>query len=186
MKRMVSLAAALALLLLACGEDGVVTPRKPDRLLPGAPVDVLKNTELAFNNYDLNLLKAMLSENFVFYFDPRDVGQNPPRSQYVIPESWTRTEFSRTVTNMFKKAHAISLYVNKGNVGKPEAEATEYNTEKVRTALLVMIDELSGYSGEGPCDFAFEKYTSKEGRKYWRLTKWRDGSGYDGGDDAAG
>jgi len=96
MKKMVILAAAVALLALSCGEEEGVAPQEPDRFAPTSPANVLKNVGLAFTNRDVDLLKAMLSTNFVFYFDPDDVGQRVPGSQYVIPESWNRTrDFAR-------------------------------------------------------------------------------------------
>jgi len=99
----------------------------------------------------------MLSKNFVFYFDPDDVGQNPPGSQYEIPESWSYTEFWMVVNNMF---------------GENE---TKYRAENVSINLLVMVDELNGYlADQGYCNFAFESYTSETGKRCWRLTGWWD------------
>jgi len=95
---------ALTLLALACNED-TVTVNEDYRLLPTSPVQVLKNVEVAFNRRDVNLLKGMLSEGFVFYFDPDDVGQNPPGvPNYTIPESWTYKEFITCVGKLFRKA----------------------------------------------------------------------------------
>ena len=178
MKKILPLVAALALLALSCGDEEGVTPVEPDRIAPTSPVNVLKNVELAFNNRDVDLLKAMLSTTFVFYFDPDDVGQNPPGSEYEIPESWNRTEFSRAVSNMFKKAYRISLSIETENVGEPPPEATIYNAEKVNVELLVMVDELNGYHAYGLCTFEFERYLAEGGSKYWRLTKWRDRGRY--------
>ncbi len=186
MKKVIIASITASLLLLACGEEQITGPQEPDRLLPGTPVEVLKNNELAFTNCDSNLLNGMLSPDFTFYFDARDVGQSPPGSRYVIPEYWSRPEFSTAVANMFKKAYSVYLNTIKWRVGQPGAEETEYKAEDLNTALLAMIDEATGYYGEGPCDFAFEKYTSKEGGKYWHLTEWRDDSGYDGTDSAVG
>jgi hypothetical protein len=184
MKKMVTLAAALALLALSCGDEEGVTPQEPDRLAPTSPVNVLENVELAFNNRDVDLLKAMLSTNFIFYFDPDDVGQNPPGSHYVIPESWNRTEFLRAVSKMFKKAHRISLSIETENVGEPPPEAAKYKTGNVKAELLVMIDELNGYQGYGLSTFVFERYLAEGGGKCWRLTAWRDRGRY--GDEELG
>ncbi len=179
MKRMVSLAAALALLGLACfNEEEGVTPRVPDRLEATTPTNVLKNVEISFNQRDINLLKAMLSTEFVFYFDPRDLGQNPPGSQYVIPESWTRAEFLRAAANMFKKAHTISLSIGTGSVGEPRPEETEYQAENVPAELLVMLDELNGYIANSASTFEFERYLAEGGGKHWRLTEWQDRGRY--------
>ena len=179
MKRMVSLAAALALLGLACFNEEEPPPA-PAHFEPSSPVNVLKNVEISFNSRDINLLKAMVGPNFVFYFDPRDVGQRPPgSSQYVIPESWTRAEFLRAAANMFKKAYSISLSIGTGSVGEPRPEATEYQAENVPAELLVMINELDGFIAESASTFEFERYLAESGGKRWRLTEWQDGGRYD-------
>jgi hypothetical protein len=178
MKRMLLLAAALALLGLACFEEEGVTPA-PKQSEPSSPVNVLKNVEMSFNRRDVSLLGAMLSENFIFHFDPRDVGQRPPgSSQYVIPESWTREEFLRAAANMFKKAYSISLSIKTDNVGEPRPEETEYLAENVPAELLVMLDELNGFITDGTSTFDFERYLAEGGGKHWRLTEWQDGGRY--------
>jgi hypothetical protein len=176
MKKIITLAAAVALLAFACGEEeGVTPPPGPDRLAPTSPANVLKNVELAFNNRDVDLLKAMLSTTFVFYFDPDDVGQNPPGTHYIIPESWSYTEFWMVVNKMLTKAHSISLTIPTGNVGTPSENETKYKADNISINLLVMVDELNGYiADQGYCNFAFESYTSEAGKKCWRLTKWWD------------
>jgi len=176
MKRIITLGAAVALLAFACGEEeGVTPPPGPDRLEPTSPANVLKNVELAFNNRDVDLLKAMLSTTFVFYFDPDDVGQNPPGSEYIIPESWNRTEFWTAVENMFTKAYSISLTIPTGNVGTPGENETTYRADIISISLLVMVDELNGYIADtGYCNYEFESYTSEAGKKCWGLTGWWD------------
>jgi hypothetical protein len=167
----------VAVLALACGEEEGVTPTEPERLEPTSPVNVLKNVEISFNERDINLLKAMLSTNFVFYFDPRDVGQNPPGSHYEIPESWSYTEFWQVARNMFRRAYSIDLSITTSGVGTPGENETTYKAENVNISLLVMISELSGYIADsGYCNFAFERYDSASGKKYWRLTGWWDRS----------
>jgi hypothetical protein len=178
MKRMLLLAAALALTALACFEEEE-TPRAPKRFEPSSPVNVLKNVELSFNHRNIDLLDAMLGPGFVFYFDSRDVGQSPPGKTYIIPESWSRAEFLKAVTNMFDKALRISFSIETDNVGEPRPEETEYYAEKVPAELLVMLDEMNGYIGESASAFAFQSYRAEGGAEYWRLTEWRDnGAGF--------
>jgi len=175
MKKTVIGVVLIALLALACGEEEGVTPREVDRVDPTSPVNVLKSVEISFNRSDINLLKAMLSEDFIFYFDPHDVGQNPPGSEYVIPESWSYTEFWPVAGNMFRQAYSISLSISTSRVGTPGENEATYKADNVNISLLVMISELSGYIADcGYCNFEFERYTTKEGKKYWRLTKWWD------------
>ncbi len=182
MKKVIIASVAVAVLTLACGEEEGVTPRVPDRVEATTPANVLENVAFSFNHRDINLLKAMLSTEFVFYFDPRDVGKNPPGSTYIIPESWSYTEFWNALGNMFDKAYSINLSIPTGRVGTPGENETKYKAENVSISLLVMIDELNGFRADnGYCNFEFEKYTTKEGKKYWRLTGWwdRTSQGYD-------
>jgi hypothetical protein len=167
---------ALTLLAVACGDEPVNTPNEIQRLLPTSPRAVLVNVETAFNHRDINLLKAMLSENFVFYFDPDDVGHTPPGgSHYVIPESWSYTEFWKAIERLFEGAYRISLTIYAAGVGEPDPEATTYRAENIRLRILVMIDDVNGYLADaGYCNFAFERYENEKGEDLWRLTKWWD------------
>jgi hypothetical protein len=181
-KKVLIFTVSTALLLLACGEEEGVTKPGPERLEPTTPVCVLKNVEIAFNQRDIGLLKAMLSPSFVFYFDPRDVGQSPPGSHYVIPESWSYTEFWQVLNKMFRQAHSISLSIPTGRVGTPGENETTYRADNISLSLLVMVDDLNGFIvNTGYCNFAFERYESAGGKKFWRLTAWwdRTSGGYD-------
>jgi hypothetical protein len=160
---------------LACGEEEGVTPRVPDRVDPTTPAHVLRNVEISFNGGKITLLKAMLSTNFVFYFDPRDVGSSPPGKTYLIPESWSYTEFWQAANNMFRNAYRISLLIQTARVGIPGENETTYRADNIDLSLLVMIDDLNGYiADKGYCNFEFERYEGAGGKKYWRLTKWWD------------
>ncbi len=183
MKKVITASIVVAVLTLACGEEEGVTPRVPDRVEATTPANVLKNVAISFNQRDINLLKAMLSTDFVFYFDPRDVAQSPPgKPEYKIPASWSYTEFWPAVNNMFDEAYSINLSIPTGRVGTPGENETEYRADNVNIFLLVMIDELDGFVADnGYCNFEFERYEGAGGKKYWRLTQWwdRTSQGYD-------
>jgi hypothetical protein len=173
--KIILLVIALTLLALACGDEPVDTPNEIQRLVPTSPRAVLVNVETAFNRRDIGLLKAMLSEGFVFYFDPDDVGQHPPGSEYEVPVSWSDFDFKTAVRKMFKGAHSISLTIPTGSVGTPAPNETRYKAESITIKLLVMVDALNGYiADQGYCNFEFERYDGAEGRRFWRLTKWWD------------
>ena len=182
MKKIILAAIALTVLALACGEEEGVTPPNADyRVLPASPRAVLVNVETAFNRRDINLLKAMLSENFVFHFDPDDVGQNPPVGHYIIPETWSYTEFWQAVEHLLEKAYAISLTIPTASVGKPGPEETTYDAENINIKILVMVDEVNGYLGNnGYCNFRFERYDGSGGTKLWRLAGWWDNTSASG------
>ena len=141
-----------------------------------SPANVLKTVEAAYNQRNIEYYKNALSKNFVFYFDPDDVGQNPPGvPTYKIPESWTYTEDWSATDKMFEKAFSISLQISTGIVGTPDPEATTFRAENITIKLLVMIDELNGYLADtGYCNFEFEKYQNESNEDRWRLTKWWD------------
>lgn len=175
MKNLIIAPLAVAVLLLACGEEETLSPGYPT---PTSPAAALKDVEISFNQRNTDLLELVLSPEFVFHFDPRDVGRSPPGGHYRIPESWTRTEFLRAVTNMYKKAHRISLSIETGSVGEPRPEETEYRAENVPAELLVMLDELNGYIANSASTFEFERYLAEGGGKHWRLTEWQDRGRY--------
>jgi hypothetical protein len=172
---------AVAVLLLGCGDEEVAAPLEPDRLEPASPVNVLKNVELAFNNRDIGLFKAMLSPNFVFYFDPRDMGRSPPGSIYIIPESWSYTEFWRAANDLFEKAYFISLSIETGKVGRPDPEENTYRADFIKVTLIVKMDELKGYICKRYGNVEFEKYAAA-GERYWRITNWWDRGGRGSGE----
>ncbi|MGD8718774.1 MAG: hypothetical protein PVH29_08125 [Candidatus Zixiibacteriota bacterium] len=141
-----------------------------------SPAAVITNISVAYNQRNIDLYKAAMSSNFVFYFNPADVGQNPPGgSTYVIPESWTYTEDWQATDRMFQLAYSIDLAIPTGSIGEPEEGATTYRAENVTISLLVMVDELNGYiANQGFCDFEFEQYKNNNGEYRWRLTGWWD------------
>jgi len=169
-KKLILTGMALTFLALACGEEDLTDPTPVN-----TPAVVLKNVELSFNERNITYLKESLSDDFIFYFDPDDVGQNPPGGHYIIPESWSYTEFWQAVENLFWRSYSVSLTIPTASVGEPDPNATVYKAENISIKLLVMIDEVNGYLADaGYCNFAFERYDGKEGKKFWRLTGWWD------------
>jgi hypothetical protein len=173
MKKAVIGGIVVVLLPLACGEEEGITRPPPPPL--NLPADVIDAVELSFDQRNIDLLKKCLSPAFVFYFDPDDVGQNPPGSEYVIPESWSYTGFWATANNLFGRAYAINLSIPTGGIGTPAPGETTYKVENVSVSLLVMVNELNGYIADsGYCNFAFEVYYNEQKEKRWRLSGWWD------------
>jgi hypothetical protein len=158
-------------LALSCGEEEGIT--QPPRVF--LPADVLESVETSFDHRDIDLLDKCLSSDFVFYFDPDDVGQKPPGKEYEIPESWSYTEFWRALSNLFYRAYYINLYISSSRIGIPGEKEIRYKAENVSISLLVMVDELNGYIADGGyCNFAFGAYYNEKEGKQWRLTGWWD------------
>lgn len=175
MKKALVASAVVALLALACGEEeGITRPRVP---VPNttSPADVLKTLEAAFDQRDTDFLKACLSRDFVFYFDPDDVGQNPPGKSYEIPESWSYPEFWLVGRNMFNRAYSVNLWIPAERAGTPGPGETGHKAGNIPISLLVMVDERNGFIADnGHCDFAFKVYYNEQKEKRWRLTEWWD------------
>jgi hypothetical protein len=183
MKKAAFVFAAVATVLLACTLEESVAPRAPDRLEPTSPAHVLKNVELAFNNRDIGLFKAMLSTDFIFYFDPREVGKLPPggRGRYPIPESGSYSGIVRWVNDLFENAYFISLSIETGKLGRPDPEENTYRADNIKVTLIVKMDEVEGYIYNGYANVEFEKYAAT-GERYWRITNWWDRGGRGSGE----
>jgi hypothetical protein len=163
----------LALLPLACGEEEGVT-KLPPPVLTG-PANVIENVEMSFNQRNIDLLKKCLGPAFVFYFDPRDVGQSPPGSQYIIPASWSYTEFWSVVNRMFERAYSVSLRIPSSQIGTPKPGEDRYEAKNVSVSLLVMVDEYNGFIADrGYCNFAFGTHYNEQKEKRWCLAGWWD------------
>jgi hypothetical protein len=173
MKKTALMATALALISFSCGEEEGITRPPPPPL--NAPADVIENVEISFNQRNIDVLKKCLDPDFVFYFDPHDVGQNPPGSSYVIPASWSYTEFWVVANRMFQVAHSVSLRIPSSQIGTPKPGEDRYKAKNVSISLLVMVDEYNGYIADaGYCNFAFEAYYNEQKEKRWRLLGWWD------------
>ncbi len=187
MNKAILTAAALAALALAgCGETVIDGEPPPPEYT--SPATVLKAVQISFNQRNIEYLKQSLNPNFIFYFDPRDVGQSPPGGRYIIPESWSYDQFTKAAYTMVQVAYSISLLVRVEPLRRPGENVTTYKAEGVTISLLVMVDEYTGYTVKrGFCDFEFERYAAENGEKLWRLTGWWDhtSEGYDEGAAAA-
>ncbi len=179
MNRIISLALALALLPLACGEEeGITRPGpepKGERIEPVTPGAVLWNVKEGFTYRKDRIVNISLGDGFIFYFDPRDVGQKVPYRNYVIPKSWNRDGFMRAVKGLFYAAYSLAFAISTEGLGDPGPEATRHVAENVTLSLHVMFNELEGYlCDQGSSELEFESYISANGKKYWRLKTWRD------------
>ncbi|GAI52797.1 unnamed protein product, partial [marine sediment metagenome] len=120
-----------------------------------------------------NRMDAVLSPDFVFYFDPNNVGDYV--GDYIIPVSWTKTEMMSAVRNMFNLAYSINLEIpiltqGEDAFGKPDEGDTTFTKTNVTVDLLLMVDEYNGFQVTGFCDFEF----TKDGSGNWPITIWWD------------
>ena len=183
MKELLRPAACLLAALALTGCDStVINGREHPTPEYTSPATVLKAVQISFNQSNIDYLEKSLSPKFIFYFDPRDVGKNPPGKEYEIPESWSYDDFTDAANCMLHMAYSISLFVSVGPLRQPGENETTYKGENVTISLLVMVDEVNGFMiDKGFCDFAFEAYYNERKEKRWRLTGWWDftSEGYD-------
>ncbi|MEE9455985.1 MAG: hypothetical protein V3W11_02400 [bacterium] len=172
----------MALAFAGCGKT-VINGDDPPIPEYTSPATVLKAVQISFNQSNIDYLEKSLSPEFIFYFDPRDVGASPPgKPGYKIPASWSYDDFTKAANRMLHTAYSISLFVPVGSLREPGENETTYKAENVTISLLVMVDEVNGFKiDKGFCDFAFEAYYNERKEKRWRLTKWWDhtSGGYD-------
>jgi len=174
MKKILLSGMALTLLALACGEESVT-----DSTPANAPGGVLKGVQLSFNDRNMTTLARALNPAFVFYFDDGDVGTSPAGGSYIIPESWTYTEFARAAKKLFENTYAVDFRLTSANLGEPGPNVTTHRVDNVAIRFLVMVDELNGYLvNYGHFDFEFRRHYGEGGQESWRLTKWWDHTGY--------
>ncbi len=170
MKKIPTIIGTLAFLALACG---IEPPPPPPPQAPNleTPNGVLQIIVYAFNDHKdaeaIYKYKTALSPDFVFNFNPADVGDIV--NGYQIPESWNYSEDWTATRNMFNEAYDIKLGTLQ--VGEPSANDAEFFAGNVTISLTVKTTELNGYRcDKGYCDFQFKKQTDGT----WRLVKWWD------------
>jgi hypothetical protein len=163
-------------LVLSCGEEK--SPYPEGWLSASSPYNTLSDWELCLNNYKVypNILKLadyIIGEEFVFWFDPDDVGDVV--GGYTIPAYWEKADFMQAINNMFNQAYSIDfkipiLEAGEDAFGKPADGDTTFLKSNVTISLTVMVDATSGYIAQGICDFGF----AKDSDSLWRLSMWKD------------
>lgn len=164
-------AVLLAVSTTAClfSEEATAPPKNPAN---SEPKYVLANLQYSFNHRDEENLQACLGADFVFYFDPTDVGRIAGEN-YLIPASWGKADLKRAARNIFERAQTLSFSVAWENLGTPGEEVEYVLKENVAAELVVTLEGNVVYRGTGSGDFGF----SKEAPETWKLAKWQDGTG---------
>ena len=165
MRLIAILAVLIAITTFIACKDDIITPQG------NTPTDVLELIEESFNRQGISVLDSVLSTDFVFYFNPADVGT--PVDGYIIPDSWNRDDYMRACGNMFTEAYSVEFEVDTTGVENPEDGVTNYEAYNVTVYILVMIDATNGFIADGVCDFEFINDTSG-GYDDWKVSKWYD------------
>ncbi len=149
--------------LIAC--DDITTPDG------NTPAYVLELLEESFNRQGISVLDGVLSTDFVFYFDPKDVGKDV--GGFIIPLSWNRDDHMTACGNMFEQAYSINFNINTTLVEDPEEGATTFEANDVPIRIVVMVDATNGFLADGFCDFELTNDDSA-GYDDWKVSKWYD------------
>jgi hypothetical protein len=158
----------LLLSFTACDDSGTTPPPLPGN----TPAEVLELIEDYFSGRDVIDLERLLTADFVFYFDDSDVGTLV--GDYIIPESWTLTDFLSAVSRVFDNAYSIDISITSANVGEPGSDDTTYTAENIQIQFLVFVDTVNGYLAQGFVTFEFEAVYNEKNEKEWRVAAWRD------------
>lgn len=180
MRRILLAIVVLAVIFaLSCGEDQPIYPQW--WLSASSPFNALSDLIFCFDNYEtepnvIKLVDSIISEDFTFYFDPNDVGEQ--MGDYAIPEYWGKDEFMQAVNNMFNQAYKINFIIpildqGEDAFGKPAGGDTTFVKNLVTINLILMVDATMGYQAQGFCDFEFHKGSTG----LWQVFAWRDHTG---------
>lgn len=157
----------LALVTIIACKDDTITPRV------NTPAYVLELLEGYFNRRAVSGVDGVLSNDFVFYFDTRDVGDYV--DGYGIPESWSREDIMKACANMLEQAYAVDFSVSTAHLEDPEEGSTTYEANSVQIKLLIMEDSIIGFLAQGFCGFELTNEGSA-GYDDWKvsMSKWYD------------
>jgi hypothetical protein len=122
---------------------------------------------------EINNYSALLTSDYLFYWDPNDVGSMTPGG-YQIPQSWSGQEDIEATGNMFAQAYDIRLEVlNAGDYDDPNIPGDFYRANNALLQFYLWPDDADFYyMATGPCDFEFRKVGDE-----WLISAWYDRSG---------
>ncbi len=108
------------------------------------------------SNREIENYSALLTADYLFYWDPNDVGDVMPQTGYQIPQSWDRETDVQATGNMFAQAYDIRLQVlNAGDFDDPSIPGDYYRADNVLLQFYLWSDGPdSAVLATGPCDFA--------------------------------
>ena len=144
-----------------------------DSVGPGgnSPAYVLELVEESFNRRAVSVLDGVLSDDFIFYFNPNDVGDTI--GEFVIPASWGREDHMAACSNMFDLVYSINSIIDTTDVENPEEGATTFDANQVPVQVLVMVDSVNGFATHGFFDFKLV-YDDSAGYDDWKVSEWYD------------
>src|SRR4030042_1857775 len=106
-----------------------------------------------WNDGDVEAYEGLLTDDFTFYFDPRDVEGD-------IPESWGFDEEITAYTNLFDAVgeENVDVQLDLSEVTEPEEGVVTYKVEEIPYEVWVQVDEEDIiYLAEAQLDMEFTK-----------------------------
>lgn len=163
--------AAAAFLALGCALEEPAGPTAPT-LVNDTPANCLKVLAASWSAKDYGRFKACLAPDFVFDFNPSDVGRKV--EGYAIPHYWTYEEMLGMTQNMYVLAASLECGIPVTAVGTPGGNDDTWNAINIPISLTILQGPEDGCRvGAGYCYYAFERY-DEGGARRWRLTEWWD------------
>ncbi|MCX7022310.1 MAG: hypothetical protein NTW26_08595 [bacterium] len=142
---------------------------------PLSPRAVIEDIQWCYNNADGPKYSILLDEdNFVFYFDPSDVG-----GDLDIPSSWLYKQEIDATQNLFVAVGAANIdlsldFSDSGNT-EPGPYETTFDIYNVAYSLRVVETEKDIiYQADEQANFKLSKFADNIGLMRWWLTKWWD------------
>jgi hypothetical protein len=184
---MAVLMAFLALTVVATGcknEKKLTPPPASEYLAQSSAANVLANLQKAYGNRDIDEYRKLLTEDFVFVFNPTDpVDPNHPH-----PAGWGLVEELRATEHMFTDTLVTKIELSSYRLGVPErADSIEYRPRAWRarvdhanlqvytrkrdgTLLTLLVD------GATERFFLVEEPTTpaSDGNPTWYIFRWED------------
>ncbi|HUT98725.1 MAG TPA: hypothetical protein VM054_06580 [bacterium] len=142
---------------------------------PLTPRAVIEDIQWCYNNANGPFYGTLLDhDNFVFYFDPSDVG-----GDHDIPISWTYQAETTATQNLFIAVGAanITLTLDFSDSGdtEPGPYDTSFDISTVKYFLRVVVTEEDIiYQANEQANFELSKFPDDKGMDRWWLTKWWD------------
>ncbi|MCX7020873.1 MAG: hypothetical protein NTW26_01105 [bacterium] len=162
MSKYVSIAVAALFTCLSCstGTDGDGN---------GTVLETLNKFMDVWNSGDVDAYESLLTDDFTFYFDPRDVGYHD------IPESWGLVDEMTAYNNLFDAVGAenVQVQLDLDGVTEPEEGAETYKVENIEYDVLVFDENADPepimYLATGLLDMELMKVDGE-----WVIINWWD------------
>jgi hypothetical protein len=142
---------------------------------PVTPRAVIEDIEWCYNNADGPSYGTLLDEdNFVFYFDPDDVG-----GEHDIPPSWLYLQETTATQKLFDAVGSANITLQLAFTGptEPNPGDISFAMDNVNYDLSVYDENAEDgpttYMATGHANFVLSKFTDGSRLRWW-LTIWYD------------